>query len=169
MPGLTACRSYPYPVDADPIDVAGDIKKLADKVDTDTCALFDTTSHIGKWVGGSSPGIQIPVSDQRETSFLAFPFGGTWLVHYTVLLSSVSASPVQGVLRFFLTGSVSAVGMDFYVPVVTISQVSVQVTFPCTIPAGANCQVNFINQGPSAVNAWGDPTNHRFGAHAMLV
>lgn len=39
MPGSTPCRNYPFPVDADLIDVAGDINKLATAVDTDTCAM----------------------------------------------------------------------------------------------------------------------------------
>ena len=33
MPGTTAHMKFPYPVDTDPINVAGDIKKLADAVD----------------------------------------------------------------------------------------------------------------------------------------
>jgi microcystin-dependent protein len=39
MPADTTCRDYPYPVDGDPIDVAGDIKRLADAVDADVCAI----------------------------------------------------------------------------------------------------------------------------------
>jgi len=35
MPSSTTHRHYPYPLDPDPIDVAGDIKKLADAVDDD--------------------------------------------------------------------------------------------------------------------------------------
>jgi len=40
MPGQTPNRAYPYPLDADPVDVALDIKKLADAVDADTNTLF---------------------------------------------------------------------------------------------------------------------------------
>jgi hypothetical protein len=39
MPGVTSPRAYPYPVDADPIDVAGDIKALAEAVDNDVLGV----------------------------------------------------------------------------------------------------------------------------------
>lgn len=39
MPATTDCRSYPYPLDTDVIDVAGDISRLANAVDDDMCAL----------------------------------------------------------------------------------------------------------------------------------
>lgn len=35
MPATTPLRGYPYPLDTDPIDVAGDIKDLADAIDVD--------------------------------------------------------------------------------------------------------------------------------------
>jgi hypothetical protein len=35
MPGATPGRGYPYPIDTDPIDVAGDIQRLAEAVDAD--------------------------------------------------------------------------------------------------------------------------------------
>lgn len=35
MPGSTSPRNYPYPLDADPIDVAGDIENLAEAINDD--------------------------------------------------------------------------------------------------------------------------------------
>jgi microcystin-dependent protein len=35
----TTCRTYPYPTDADPINVAGDLQNLAEAVDADICTL----------------------------------------------------------------------------------------------------------------------------------
>ena len=35
MPATTPNRNYPYPVDADTIDVTGDIQRLAEAVDLD--------------------------------------------------------------------------------------------------------------------------------------
>lgn len=46
MPGVTSPRSYPFPVDADPIDVAGDIKKLAEKLDDDVTRLFTWATTV---------------------------------------------------------------------------------------------------------------------------
>ena len=45
MPGQTPNRNYPYPVDSDAIDVAGDIRRLATAIDTDTGSFVtsDTT------------------------------------------------------------------------------------------------------------------------------
>lgn len=39
MPATTACRRYPYPIDADPPNVAVDIGKLAIAIDADACTL----------------------------------------------------------------------------------------------------------------------------------
>ena len=39
MPALTPPRQYPYPLDGDPINVAGDIQKLAMKIDDDVTAV----------------------------------------------------------------------------------------------------------------------------------
>jgi len=39
VPGITANQHYPYPVGTDQLNIAGDIKKLADAVDITTTAL----------------------------------------------------------------------------------------------------------------------------------
>lgn len=50
MPGATANRAYPYPVDADPVDVALDIKKLADAVDADVNPIASGLARVGgRW------------------------------------------------------------------------------------------------------------------------
>lgn len=36
MPGTTPNHAFPYPMDSDPIDVAGDIQRLAEAVDAST-------------------------------------------------------------------------------------------------------------------------------------
>ena len=45
MPGTTS-RGYPYPLGADPIDIAGDIKKLAESIDTDTVGLAQWITNV---------------------------------------------------------------------------------------------------------------------------
>lgn len=45
MPGTTPCAGLPFPVDTDPIDVAGDIEKLAQATDSAVCGIS------GKFVG----------------------------------------------------------------------------------------------------------------------
>ncbi|HET9666656.1 MAG TPA: tail fiber domain-containing protein [Desertimonas sp.] len=44
MPALTSPRAYPYPLDGDPINVAGDIQKLAVKIDDDITAYIASTA-----------------------------------------------------------------------------------------------------------------------------
>lgn len=46
MPGVTTCRSYPYPVDGDPVDVAVDIQALADAIDADLCDIASDAERI---------------------------------------------------------------------------------------------------------------------------
>jgi len=45
MPLATDCRAYPYPEDADPIDVAADIQRLAVAVDLDVCSVMDAVER----------------------------------------------------------------------------------------------------------------------------
>lgn len=45
MPGTTTLRHYPYPVDTDGIDVAGDVSRLASAVDTDVAAVLATANN----------------------------------------------------------------------------------------------------------------------------
>lgn len=55
MPAVTSPRGYPYPLDTDPIDVAGDIKKLAEAIDDDATSIqnFATlNATTGKYMGG---------------------------------------------------------------------------------------------------------------------
>lgn len=47
MPATTDCRSYPYPLDTDLIDVAGDLAKLANAIDDDICAVQQTLRRCG--------------------------------------------------------------------------------------------------------------------------
>jgi len=43
---LTPCRSYPYPTDADGIDVAVDIQALAEALDADLCSIATESERI---------------------------------------------------------------------------------------------------------------------------
>jgi len=45
VPGSTTLRHYPYPVDTDPIDVAGDVQRLAEAVDTDVAAVSTVANN----------------------------------------------------------------------------------------------------------------------------
>jgi len=45
MPGVTPDRGYPYPLDPDQIDVAGDMQRLAEAVDPDVRWLIDHTPY----------------------------------------------------------------------------------------------------------------------------
>lgn len=40
MPGATTNHGFPYPLDSDPIDVAGDIQRLAEAIDTAVTAAL---------------------------------------------------------------------------------------------------------------------------------
>lgn len=54
MPGHTSPRSYPYPLDSDPINVAGDMQALANAIDDDvTSSLVGKLNTAGGTVTGS--------------------------------------------------------------------------------------------------------------------
>jgi len=54
MPGRTSPRSYPYPLDSDPINVAGDMMALANAIDDDvTSSLVGKLNTTGGTVTGS--------------------------------------------------------------------------------------------------------------------
>ena len=66
MPGTTDCRAYPFPLGPEPVDVAGDIQRLADKIDDDTCSLFATSTSQGSQI--SAQGGQISNLQSRLTA-----------------------------------------------------------------------------------------------------
>lgn len=46
MPGTTPTQGYPYPLDADAVDVAIDIQKLAEAIDPDITALLTAIANL---------------------------------------------------------------------------------------------------------------------------
>jgi len=87
MPGATANRAYPYPLGADPIDIAGDIQRLADAVDVDmntrphglySRALKATTE------GGFGGGVEYGISGLGFT-VPATPTGRTHHVYFRLI------------------------------------------------------------------------------------
>jgi hypothetical protein len=59
--GLTGNYSFPYPVPTDPVNVSGDIEKLASKIDNDLQEIVQDTSALMWTTGGTfSNGIQTP-------------------------------------------------------------------------------------------------------------
>jgi hypothetical protein len=63
MPGATSDRGYPYPTNADPIDVAGDILDLAVAVDDDVDFLYKRRVEAG---GEVTPDNNGPTSGTTE-------------------------------------------------------------------------------------------------------
>jgi hypothetical protein len=58
--GTTSKYFFPYPIPTDPVNVSGDIEKLATKVDSDLQEIIEDTS-ADMWTGGSfSNGIDTP-------------------------------------------------------------------------------------------------------------
>jgi hypothetical protein len=78
MPDLTACRSIPYPLESDPIDVAADMQAMAEAIDVDLCGL--RTESESEWVyGGSfvtnvSGSVKVCFRKQNRT----VDWSGTW-------------------------------------------------------------------------------------------
>ena len=68
MPATTPNRGYPYPLDADPIDTAVDIEKLAKAIDLDV-----------RGVGNGSIQASFPLVQQRAITGSNIPQGLTWL------------------------------------------------------------------------------------------
>ena len=50
MPGTTPIRGYPYPLDPDLIDVAGDIQRLAEAIDPDVAGVINTNVSQGSQI-----------------------------------------------------------------------------------------------------------------------
>jgi len=62
--GLTTNYNLPYPISTDPVNVAGDIEQLANKVDFDLKEIIEDTSSIMWITGGTfSNGLQAPTYD----------------------------------------------------------------------------------------------------------
>jgi hypothetical protein len=62
--GLTPNYNLPYPLSTDPVNVAGDIEQLADKLDLDLEEIIEDTSSLMWTTGGTfSNGLQAPTYD----------------------------------------------------------------------------------------------------------
>ena len=62
--GLTTNYNLPYPLSTDPVNVAGDIEQLADKLDLDLEEIIEDTSSLMWTAGGTfSNGLQAPTYD----------------------------------------------------------------------------------------------------------
>lgn len=167
MPGATTCRAYPYPLDTDLIDVAGDIQKLAVAVDTDTCTLTNTVSHLAKFAGGQFTGGPIPPADQRQVANLTIPFTGIWMVNLNILVQSTAT--LLCTLRMFVNG---AAGFDSVLP--AGQQVggpswraSHSLVVPASFTAGDAVQWNLINDGTQQADTYADPNNSRLVAFSL--
>lgn len=64
MPGSTPNRHYPYPLDADGLDIAGDIQDLAMAIDV------DVTSFSGSVLPGGSVALTIAAAEPAGWAFL---------------------------------------------------------------------------------------------------
>lgn len=54
MPGTTPNRHYPYPLDTEGIDVAGDVQRLAEALDADM-ALAVSAGNNEVWISDTPP------------------------------------------------------------------------------------------------------------------
>lgn len=77
MPATTT-RGYPYPVGGDPIDVAGDVQRLAQSIDTDVTAVASSGgAPIDAWPVGS-----VYIAVDAVSPAVKFG-GGTWVAFAT--------------------------------------------------------------------------------------
>jgi hypothetical protein len=79
MPATTPNRLYPYPTNADPVDVPGDLQRLAEAIDADVCAIEAglTGRPVARFRGtGSfgSPSTSAPLSPPPTDTFYRVPF-----------------------------------------------------------------------------------------------
>lgn len=79
MPVATTCRGYPYPLDSDHINTAGDIQALAEAIDADLC----------NGIGGGSPsriydGVAYPPRGDVDHDSTVF-----WINHVNSILPGV--------------------------------------------------------------------------------
>ena len=105
MPGTTTYFALPYPLDGDPIDVAGDIKRLADGTDADLRTL-DTT--VMKKAGGTFTGAIVGTSITMSGNAV---IGGTIAADAATLGLSAAGSTATPLT---LVGPVGACYIRYY-------------------------------------------------------
>lgn len=79
MPGTTPNRLYPYPLNSEPVDVPGDLERLAVAIDADVCAIRDglTGRPVARFRGTgtfASPSTSAALSPPPTDSFFRVPF-----------------------------------------------------------------------------------------------
>lgn len=130
MAGTTA-RGYPYPTNADPANVDGDIQALAAAIDADVTALGAWTSYVPTWtavttnpvigngtltgrykVNGKTVSVQISMTAGTTTTFgsgawiFALPTGtAVHQVAFAALVNDSSASVRWGGTGWVQTGA----------------------------------------------------------------
>lgn len=103
MPTLTTCRRYPYPVDADPPDVANDMGKLARAIDSDVCAINTRlTTAEGRAVNAvarSGDTMTGALTIAAPSVPLILRRSGASVDQPEIAFQSLSGSPTFGVVR----------------------------------------------------------------------
>lgn len=82
MPATTPNRFYPYPTPGDPVDVPGDMQKLAEAIDDDVCAIRSGLGGrpVARFRGTgtfASPSTSAPLSPPPSDTFYRVPFDVT--------------------------------------------------------------------------------------------
>lgn len=127
MPATTPNRLYPYPTNADPTDVPGDLQRLAEAIDADVCTIEASLSGrpVSRFRGtGSfaSPSTSAPLSPPPSDSFYRVPWNATDFNTANVVMQS---QEVGNRLLFPDDPGYYYVVATVYVPPMTISGATV--------------------------------------------
>lgn len=163
MPTTTSCRRYPYPIDADPPDVANDMGKLARAIDADACTLAARLGNSEavalnavKRAGDTMSGSLAIVSTTAWQ--LALRRTGTSVDQPTLAFQSASGTPQFGTIMG------DAGGLNFKVDSTADSHTFLVGTVEHMVIDSAGVDVTGVLKTVGSVQAWG-PT----GAQLVLV
>lgn len=140
--GLTTNYNLPYPLSTDPVNVAGDIEQLADKLDLDLEEIIEDTSSLMWTTGGTfSNGLQAPTYDDAT---------GKMSMSLSQDLRTSSSPSFVGVT---LTGDIAVNGGDVTTTAATATIFNATAT---TLNIGAAATVINIGNASGQTNFAGD-------------
>lgn len=140
--GLTTNYNIPYPLSTDPVNVAGDIEQLADKIDLDLREIIEDTSSLMWTTGGTfSNGLQTPTYND-STGKMSMS-----------LSQNIQTSASPTFVNLTLTGDAAVNGGDITTSQTTFNLINTTAT---TLNFGQAATVMNVGNASGQVNFAGD-------------
>jgi len=168
MPGTTS-RGYPYPLDTDPIDVAGDMQKLAEAINTDVIASnefrrFASKTELDTWT--TAPESAMASTADNGGSVWQRRSGAWRRIHVDAWgTSGVSAPTTGGNASMNFLGGTNVVAQDAWglrVLVEGIYKVTANIIF-----AGAQGAAQQVVEAGLSLFSWANTTVAKYNVTAF--